>query len=168
VSSDDRGALIKRVIREARGLQSASEAFDEAVAAEIEVTRNELRCLDLIDQHTRITAGELARLSGLTTGAITGLVNRLERRGLVVRIREQADRRRVLLETTPALRELVHPIYRRFGAQARPIFDGFDDSELEVIADFLRQGRELNEESLAHLSKRGGADPEGALDPSGG
>ncbi len=143
-------------------MQSASEAFDEAVAAEIDVTRNELRCLDLIDQHTRITSGELARLSGLTTGAITGLVDRLEKRGLVVRIREDADRRRVLLETTSALRELVHPIYERHGAQAGPIFDTFDDAELEVVADFLRQGREMNERSLARLSGRGGSAPEPA------
>lgn len=143
-----------RVIREVRGMQSASEAFDEAVAVEIGLTRNELRCLDVIDQHTRITAGELARISGLTTGAITGLIDRLAKRGLVVRIREEADRRRVLLETTPTMRDLVDPIFQRHGAQVGPIFDAFDDAELEVVADFLRRAREMNEHSLSWLTGR--------------
>lgn len=155
MSSDSRQELIRRVIREARGMLSASEAFDEAVAVTIGVTRNELRCLDVIDQHTRVTAGELARVSGLTTGAITGLVDRLVERGFVVRTRDDADRRRVYLETTPALRDLVHPIYGTHGAQAGPIFRSFGDAELEVIADFLRQGREMNERSRARLAVHG-------------
>ena len=156
MSRASREQIIRAVIREVRGWQSASEAFDDAVSDAIGLTRNEHRCVDLIDQHGRITAGELARLSGLTTGAITGLIDRLEGRGLVLRQRDASDRRRVFIETTDSMRDLADPIYARHFQQAGAVFDAFSAGELEVIADFMRRGREMNERSLARVQQENG------------
>ena len=80
-----RAELLAEVARELRGYQSALDAFDEAVAERLGINRTDLRCLDLLSQHKRLTAGALARASGLTTGAVTFVLDRLERRGLVRR-----------------------------------------------------------------------------------
>ena len=140
-----RAELLVEVAQELRGYQSALDAFDEAVAASLGVNRTDLRCLDLLSQHQPMTAGALARASGLTTGAVTFVLDRLEDHELVRRRRGPDDRRVVLVDLTPqgaARAFALHaPLVGEFRAAARR----FSEADLAMIRDFLSLCRELYE-----------------------
>src|SRR5262249_31217925 len=95
-----------------RALSTAVILFHEAVASRLGLGAAEWRCLDLLDREGPATAGRLAELSGFTTGAITGIVDRLEKAGYVRREPTPRDRRSVIVRPLEnrALREVVTPI----------------------------------------------------------
>jgi DNA-binding MarR family transcriptional regulator len=150
---------MQAIAKALRGYQSALDAFDEAVALRLGVNRTDLRCVDLLSQHQPMTAGALARASGLTSGAVTFVLDRLERLGLVSRRRDAADRRQVFVELAPAAEELAWKLHEplvldfRIGAQM------FSDEELSVIGRFLELAREMYERHAPLLR----AGPEGAV-----
>jgi DNA-binding MarR family transcriptional regulator len=96
---------------EIRRHQNAQDLFDEAACAHLGINRSDGRALDILDQHGRLTAGRLAAESGLSSGAITTLLDRLERAGYVRRLRDEGDRRRVLVELTDLAHERASEIW---------------------------------------------------------
>ena len=86
-------------------------AFDDATAEALGINRTDLDCIDILERHGGITAGELAVESGLTTGAVTAVVDRLERAGYARRVRDDGDRRRVTVEVTPELERAAGELY---------------------------------------------------------
>src|SRR4051812_48206802 len=91
--------------------QVLTQMLDEAAADYLGINPTDGRALDVIDQQGRITAGDLARELRLSTGAVTTLVDRLERAGFARRVADDLDRRRVLIEVTPVVSELAVRIY---------------------------------------------------------
>src|SRR5918992_5162163 len=83
-----------------RAYQTGVDNFDQAVADHLGINRTDGRCIDLIDQAGGMTAGELAKAAGLTTGAVTAVVDRLEAAGVARRVADPEDRRRVRIEAT--------------------------------------------------------------------
>ena len=69
-----------------RAYQTSNDNFDQAIADHLGMNRTDMRCVDLIDQAGGMTAGELARAAGLTTGAVTAVIDRLERAGMARRV----------------------------------------------------------------------------------
>jgi DNA-binding MarR family transcriptional regulator len=143
VSNQSQEELIAELTLEIRRHQNAQDLFDELVAERLGINRSDQRCLDIVDQHGRISAGELARESGLSTGAITTLLDRLERAGYVRRIRDTDDRRRVLVELTDLARERAEEIWGPIAASATRGLAVYSDAELRLIRDFLRGGRDF-------------------------
>src|SRR3979411_2911783 len=94
-----RQALIAAIGMATQAFQRSTDAFDDAVAQRLGLNRSDLRCLDWLSDGPK-SAGQLAAATGLTSAATTTLVDRLERRGLVRRVRDAADRRKVLVEMT--------------------------------------------------------------------
>src|SRR5215831_10447256 len=99
--SPERQRLYERLGDEVRANQRATDVVDELICQLLGVNRTDARCLDILDQHGSMTAGDLAEASRLTTGAITAVIDRLERAGLAHRVPDPSDRRRVLVELTP-------------------------------------------------------------------
>src|SRR5690242_21476366 len=93
--------LIGELISEFRIAGNQDSAFDNLAAERLGVNRTDLHCLNAIENAGGLTAGELAEETGLTTGAITGVIDRLERVGLARLVADPEDRRRVKLEVTP-------------------------------------------------------------------
>lgn len=150
--------MSERLRGELRAYQCALDGFDEAVSERLGINRTDLRCLDLLEQHRSMTAGALAQASGLTSGAMTFALDRLERAGFVRRRRDDEDRRRVVVEMEPAGGERARALHEPLAADARAAAAGFSTGELEVIADFLRKLRELYERhgtALRHGSRAG-------------
>jgi len=87
-------ALIDELIREFRVSGNQDDAFDSLAAERLGVTETDLRCLNIIENDRGLSAGDLAVRSGLTPGAITGVIDRLERVGYARRVPDAADRRR--------------------------------------------------------------------------
>jgi len=122
-----------------RAYQTSNDNFDQAVADHVGMNRTDMRCLDLIDQAGGMTAGELARAAGLTTGAVTAVIDRLEKAGMARRVADPADRRRVRLEVTPKLWEMTGPLMMPFISESQAILDDYSTEELERFTAFLRR-----------------------------
>jgi DNA-binding MarR family transcriptional regulator len=141
--------LIEELIEEIRARQNATDVMDQAVADYLGINRTDARCLDIVDRHGRITAGQLAAESGLTTGAVTAVLDHLERAGYVRRIRDTNDRRRVLVEPTPALRQLGERLYGEQLGGSSWLQERYSVEQLELLLDFTREDRKLNERGAA-------------------
>src|SRR3954447_16148383 len=97
-----RAALMEQLEHAVRKSSALGVIFGQAVAERAGISSSDLECLDFLNLEGRVTAGRLAELTGLTTGAITGVVDRLERAGYVRRERDESDRRKVFITTVPA------------------------------------------------------------------
>jgi len=128
----------------------ATDALDQAVADELGLHRTDARAIDVLDQRGRLTAGELAIAMHLTSGAITSVIDRLEKAGWARRVRDPDDRRRVLVEATPRVKQAGDRIYGS-DEQVMKMFPDYTVAELELLLDFTRRGRAWTEERVAAL-----------------
>ena len=167
VSEDPaKAALIDEVNAEFGELRQSADRLDEAVSVQFGLNRTDLRCLGIIYRRGRVTAGELAEESGLTPGAITTVLDRMERGGYANRVADPGDRRRVLVVSTAATREVGARVYGEVEIAGSAELEGHSVAELSVIRDYLRRLRDVYEDQATHL---GGADADGgaAEDVSG-
>jgi DNA-binding MarR family transcriptional regulator len=153
--------LFDELIYEVRRSQNATDRFDQAVADAIGVNRTDMRCLDVIQREGPVPAGRLADETGLTTGAITTVLDRLERAGLARRVRDPADRRRVLAEVTPEAFAGAADFYAEHLALAERNYARYNEREIELLLEFVRDGRELNEREAAKLEAKARAQRRG-------
>jgi DNA-binding MarR family transcriptional regulator len=147
--------LAEQLADEVRANQRATDVVDELLTEVLGVNRTDGRCLDIVHQHGRLTAGQLAKESSLSTGAITAVIDRLERTGYVQRIEDPSDRRRVLVEVTDKSRELAWELMGRPMTEAsRPLIDRYSEQDLELLLDFTRRGTEIQERHAGWLRER--------------
>jgi DNA-binding MarR family transcriptional regulator len=154
MSREKKHALAEELIHLARAHEAANDAFDEVAREKLGINRTDLRCLNIVDNQGPMTAGRLAELSGLTTAAVTSVLDRLERAGYARRVRDQEDRRQVMVEVTPLLAERATPIWGPLGEEARSALMRLPAEGLQALIDFYRLGIELNErhiERVRHL-----------------
>ena len=154
MSREKKQQLVDELVRMARAHEAANDAFDEVAREKLGINRTDLRCLNIIENSGPMTAGRLAELSGLTTAAVTSVLDRLERVGYARRVRDQPDRRQVMVEVTPLLAERATPIWGPLGEEARSTLSRMSAEELQALIDFYRLGIELNErhiERVRHL-----------------
>jgi DNA-binding MarR family transcriptional regulator len=111
MSNDVDYARFLEILGLIRRNQLLTDMLDEAAAAYLGINRTDSRAIDVIDRHGRLTAGELARELRLSPGAVTTIVDRLERAGYARRVPDPGDRRRVLIEVTPLVTEVSASIY---------------------------------------------------------
>jgi DNA-binding MarR family transcriptional regulator len=148
--------LIEAVIHEFRVSGNQDDAFDSLAAERLGVSESDLRCLNIIENAGGLTAGELASQSGLTAGAVTGVIDRLERVGYARRLPDRADRRRIAVEVTPAFYSAAEAIW---GPVARDwhslLAKKFTTDELELIRAFLRSTNALTRRHVDRLRQAG-------------
>lgn len=133
--------------------QMANSLFEDVLAQFLGINRTDARCIDLIAQHGRLTAGQLAERSGLTSGAVTVMIDRLERAGYVARQRDPGDRRKVWVELTAYAHAIGKSIYGQFGDVGRVLSAEFSADELEAVARYLRMSAGLNTARAKLLEK---------------
>lgn len=126
-----------------RGWQIDQDLFDDAAAEYAGLNRTDTRVIDIVSRAGRITAGQLAVEARLTTGAVTAVVDRLESAGLVRRIRDTVDRRRVLIEITPRVLELMEPVFGPVAEEGYARMSTYSDAEAATILEFLQMSREF-------------------------
>lgn len=145
--------LIEQLDRQVRRMGAQSVLTSQTVAARFGLHTTDLECLDLIYMRGQVTAGELAQATGLTSGAVTALIDRLERGGYVVRVDDPGDRRRVLVRVN---REAIAPVASVYAPMQRQMFNlwsTFSEPELEVVIDFLQRSTDLAIACTAEVSK---------------
>jgi DNA-binding MarR family transcriptional regulator len=160
MSSKRLHAALDALNREVRGWQADQELFDSTAMERAGLNRTDWRCLDILGTRGRMTAGQLADAVRLTTGAVTGVLDRLEAAGLIRRIRDTKDRRKVIVEVTDELSRLGAPVYGPLITDAAEAHSVFDADELDLITRFIRIERGL----LAKHTKRVAEMPEPAPD----
>jgi DNA-binding MarR family transcriptional regulator len=145
--------LIRAVGDEVRSYQRSVDALDELAVTRVGVHRTDGRCVDLLHELGRMPAGELAKASGLSSGATTAAIDRLEAANLARRVRDTDDRRRVLVELTPKARRLAESVYLPLARRGAADLARYTAAELETILDFVRRSRALTDERVAELSR---------------
>jgi DNA-binding MarR family transcriptional regulator len=143
-----RRELVQQLRNEIMGYLGAASDFNEGLAKKLKLSRTDMRCLDLIGRLGPLTAGRLAEESGLTTGAVTFILDRLEEAGMVTRRRDTEDRRRVWVEMVPAAQERLEGLQQPVAEDMRRLAQQFKEDELAVVRDFMRQAKEVFERQL--------------------
>jgi len=122
-----------------REISAMTVMFHSRVAGEMGLSATDEKCLDFASRaNGPLTAGRLAELSGLSTGAVTGVIDRLERAGFVRRVRDPHDRRKVLVELTPTEFEKYGHLFEAARDSLVEVLDHFGADELQVIERYLK------------------------------
>ena len=146
--------LIDELVSEFRVSGNLDNAFDNLAAERLGVNPTDLHCLNIIENSGGLTAGELAGEAGLTSGAVTGVIDRLERAGYARRVSDPADRRRVKVEVTPKFYARADKIWGPMAADWESrLSRRFTAEELELLTEFLRATNELSRRHLERLRK---------------
>jgi DNA-binding MarR family transcriptional regulator len=148
-----RAELLDRLMTAGRAQSAATVMFHTAVATLQGLSATEEKALDLLDRFGPLTAGELAERSGLAPPSVTGLINRLERKGFARRVPNPGDRRSVLVEVD---RERVFasmaPLFEDWVGSLHELFAGYTDEQLEVILHFLNEAARRQQEATTKLT----------------
>jgi DNA-binding MarR family transcriptional regulator len=146
--------VFDELINEVRASQNATDRFDQAVADALGLNRTDMRCMDVLQREGPVTAGRLAQATGLTTGAMTTALDRLERAGYARRLRDRSDRRRVLVELTSQAQIDAGRFYGEHAAASERVYQRYSVKELELLLGFVREGREFNENHAARVEQQ--------------
>jgi DNA-binding MarR family transcriptional regulator len=153
--SPERQRLYFELGGEVRASQRATDVVDDLICDLLGVNRTDARCLDILEQEGSMSAGDLAQASRLTTGAITAVIDRLERAGYARRVSDPSDRRRVLVEATPkAFKTANELMVEPMRALYTPLAERYSDDELRLFIEFTREGREIQERHAEWLRAR--------------
>ena len=155
--SDARPQLEGEFLLAMRRAGSIMQLLGQLSAERIGINATDLNCLNLVALDGSMTAGELARKTGLTTASITGVLDRLEEGGFVRRDRDPGDRRRVIvkLNAGPGLRE-VAPVFAPLVKAWRRAAAAYSDEELRLLLEFQRRLEEIVRDQLARMRAEGG------------
>jgi DNA-binding MarR family transcriptional regulator len=146
--------LIEELITAFRASGNQDSAFENLAADRLGVNHTDLHCLNAIENAGGLTAGELAAEVGLTSGAVTGVVDRLERAGFARRVPDPADRRRVKVEVTPDFYAVAEQIWGPLAAEwEASLASRFTAAELTRINEFLRLTNEVAKRHLDRLAE---------------
>lgn len=125
----------------------------EAVARKAGLPGTDHKYLGFLMQKGQMTAGELSNLTGLTTGAVTGLIDRFEKKNLVKRRFAEGDRRKVIVEpNTENIMKLLVPLYKEFRSKSEELFASFSSEEIKTIETYFLKAIEIMKETTKDLS----------------
>jgi DNA-binding MarR family transcriptional regulator len=146
-------ALIADLNRAAREASGLGNVFANAVAARLGVNPTDVECLGVISAAENVTAGDLARATGLTTGAITGIVDRLEKAGLARRARDADDRRKVYVRMTAAGRAKAAALYGSLGRAVDRLAAKYSAAEVALLTRYFDESRAIMLAQIAKLNR---------------
>lgn len=149
-----RERLLEEVLQASRESSSLAIFFHTRMAERVGLGATEEKTLGLLGRFGPLTAGEIAVHTGLTTPSVTGLLDRLENKGMVQRVRDPHDRRRVIVEPNQErlaeLDQLFHSLQEAF----REVLESYSDEQLATIADFLTRSAQRSQEFIASLPSK--------------
>jgi DNA-binding MarR family transcriptional regulator len=159
MSSDEsqRAALLALLGRKLAGEHAVKTVlFQEAIADQLGLNTTDLMCLSFLSDAEPLTAGQLAEATGLTTGSVTIMIDRLERAGYAQREKDPTDRRRVIVRpVTARIERDIAPLYTSIGEAWGRAIEGYSTQELAVILDMLTRSVALLQEQTAALRLSG-------------
>ncbi len=148
----ERSKLIEEINDLTREGSTYTVLLHQTIADRLGLNITDHKCLDLIERMGSMTAGQLAEITGLTTGAITGVIDRLEKAGYARRERSSQDRRKVIVSLVPdkAYEDMV-PLFELLSQRYDPVIENYSDEELSVIYRFLQESNQAVKDTIAIL-----------------
>ena len=159
MSRKPRPELIEGLALALREQASRALMFHQAIAELAGLGPTDMKALDLARSEESLTAGKLARITGLTTSATTAVLDRLERRGFVERRRDPADRRKVVVVPVHDEGGPIVAIFTELAQWVEQYLEGYDDRDLELLGRFvadLNAGAAQRTAEIAERTRRGG------------
>ncbi|EST54696.1 MarR family transcriptional regulator [Brevibacillus panacihumi W25] len=143
-------SLQQKLLHELRQNSARAVMFHQLISEKMGLNATDHKCLDFLNRTGPVTAGQLAQLTGLTTGAITSVIDRLEQAGYVIRDKDPNDRRRVVVKSVPEGAARISPLFQSVAQSTLQIISQYTDEELQLILNFIRQ---CNDMTLAEMNK---------------
>lgn len=151
-----RNVLMKELSEAIQRSGTLTVLHTNAIANKVGLSATEFEAMDMISRYQPMTAGKLSKYCGLTTGAITGLVDRLARAGTARRVRDPEDRRRVFIVPVEnkEKNERVRHLYGPIGSAFRGVMGDCTDEQLQFLVDFHTKMNHETERIIADLREQ--------------
>ncbi len=152
-SQEKSSEVFRGLAHEFRQFNGIGASFFRAAAGRVGMTVTDLQVIDILDSTGATTAGQLADLTGLTTGAITGMLNRLEEIGLVRRERDPNDGRRVIVHLEKGKDQMheINSIFDSAGKAWDEMVSHYDDEQAAFLLEFLKRSNEMSRQEVVRL-----------------
>ena len=140
--------VIKRIRKLTQQYAYTSIQMHEAIARQAGLSGTDHKYLGFLIEKGQMTAGELSNLTGLTTGAVTGLIDRFEKKNLVKRQLAENDRRKVIIEPNiENIMTLLAPLYKEFRTKSEMLTASFSDREIKTIETYFLKAIQIMKET---------------------
>ncbi|PYI50890.1 MarR family winged helix-turn-helix transcriptional regulator [Paenibacillus flagellatus] len=154
MSTNERENLLHLLNEQLRHFSTDTILFHQAVAEKLGLNSTDHKCLDIILRNQPITAGKLSDLTGLTTGTVTGVIDRLEKAGYVFREKDPEDRRKVIVRVHMEKAEgeiMAH--LQSFGQSMKAMLEQYDNEQIKLLFDFFERSRDITRNETLKLKK---------------
>lgn len=152
MSSEERYTLLNAIVHTLeRDLSARTVLFHTSIAERLGLNTTDHKALDVLYHHGSLTAGMLAEWTGLTAGAVTGIIDRLERAGFVRRVKAPHDRRQVIIEPIPERQREVDQLFESMAQAMMTLTAQYSDDKLQVIYDYLTRTIGVLQEETAKI-----------------
>jgi DNA-binding MarR family transcriptional regulator len=153
---------IDSVLRALRRVNLQGSFFGQTVAVRFGLSESDIETLEQLIDMGATTAGKLSELTGLTSGAVTRVIDRLEQAGFVRRVPDPADRRRVIVEVVPEKVASIRSTLDRVGVASAEQIGRYTDSQLALITEFLTRMEQITREEATTLRETPAGDDLGS------
>ena len=150
----EREKLLEEAVRAVYTASTAAVFFHTAVAEQIGLGPTDEKTILILSGLGPLTAGEIAQYTGLTTASVTSLIDRLEEKGFVKRVRDTKDRRRVIVELNQTRLAELMQVFASVGGIFEGLLPAYNDEQLTTIIDYLTRSAKLSQEAVARLSQK--------------
>lgn len=146
--------LIEAISSASQQFSTSTVLFHTALADRLGLNPTDHKCVDVLLQRGSMTAGQLAEVTGLTTGSITTALDRLEKAGFIRRVADPHDRRKVILEVIPDRLPEMIPLFEGLVTAYMKMLAEYSEAELRLILEFLGKTVEITDEQAQRLRDR--------------
>jgi len=147
--------IIKKIRKLTQQYAYTSLQMHEAVARKAGLSGTDHKYLGFLMEKGEMTAGELSALTGLTTGAITGLIDRFEKKKFVKRQFAASDRRKVIIKpNTDNIMAVFAPLYKEFRSKSEKLTATFSNNEIKIIESYFSKAIEIMNETTNKLNRQ--------------
>jgi DNA-binding MarR family transcriptional regulator len=151
---NERTQLIAQLDQAGRAMSTVAVLFHSALSEKAGLTVTEEKALDLLQRFGPMTAGELAEKSGLAKASVTGLIDRLERKGFARRAADESDGRRVRVEFDPRSLAKLSPLFEDFVAGLHAMYEHYSAEEIKVVLRFMAEATEVQKRATEGLKDK--------------
>lgn len=137
----------KSLVMEIRKFIANAIFFNQKVAEHFNLNLTDSQCLNILEMAGSATPGQLAERTGLTTGGVTVVLDRLEKAGFIQREPNPRDRRSLIIRPVTAALEPLHAMYADINQGLGKLLAGYDERELGIIVDFFEKSNRMRHES---------------------
>jgi DNA-binding MarR family transcriptional regulator len=141
-ASAGRREILDELARVGREHSDATVLFHATIASLLDLHATDYKVLGILERSGPLSAGDIARQSGLAAASVTNLIDRLEHKGFVRRVADPTDRRRVMVEAIADRLTGARSLFASTRRSLAQLYDRYSDRDLSVIADFLRHNAE--------------------------